>query len=112
MKSIFKTSSPLTSSCISYDFIEMSDTDVLKGIAGKSSKSSGLDEICLKMIKLICPTIVSNITNVINTSLRDGCSSHSWTKAQANVTRTYMTSYMHQRPANSLEILQTCNIDR
>ena len=71
----------LHSNCNSFDFTEVSDLDVLRAIQGMQSKSSGVDGISLRMIKLICPTIVSSITLVINSSIREGCFPHSWKKA-------------------------------
>ena len=76
---------PIELNCTSFDFVEVSDADVIKFMQGMKSKSCGVDGISVRMIKFICPTVISCITSVINASIRDGCSSQCWKKALLKV---------------------------
>ena len=53
----------ITLNCTSFDFIKVSDADVVKVIQGMKSKSCGVDGFSARMIKLIFPTIISSITD-------------------------------------------------
>ena len=68
-------SHPLELNCTSFDFVEVSDANVIKVMQDMKSKSSGVDGISVRIIKLICPIVISCTTVVINASMRDGCSS-------------------------------------
>ena len=63
-------SHPIELNCTSFDFVEVSDADVIKFIQGMKSKSCGVDGISVRMIKFVCPTVISCITSVINASIR------------------------------------------